>query len=64
MQKKIKDLTKQEIDRICDENWDGHSGCNNCPLNIFNLDMSDFSARCYADVFSELNNEVEVEDDN
>jgi len=32
---KIKDLTKKEIDGICNNQPD--DGCNSCPLNIFGV---------------------------
>ena len=34
MKKKIKDLTEEEIEKICDNNYRKYKTCYNCPLQI------------------------------
>lgn len=56
MKKKIKDLTVEEADKICDK----QTCCNNCPLNIR------FSKHCTTMIYNckeLLEREIEVEEE-
>lgn len=54
MKKKIKDLTDEEIEKICNENHKKYKTCYNCPLKIG-------ENNCFK--FVDLNKKIEVEDE-
>jgi len=54
MKKKIRDLTKEEIEKLCDNYFEKHKNCQSCPLNGIN--------NCLKYLGLNLDQEIEVED--
>ena len=52
MKKKIKELTDEEIEKICDDNYKKYKSCYNCPLQVG-------EHSCFK--FLDLNQEIEIE---
>lgn len=57
--KKIKDMTIEELEKICDQ----HRVCNNCPLDTPNAYYKHCMKNIITDNKEYLEKEIEVEDD-
>lgn len=58
MKKKIRELTDEEMDKICDKNYKKYKTCYDCPLKA-GMD----SNNCLKYLGLDLDQEVEVEED-
>lgn len=54
MLKKLKDLTNEEMEKICDSNYQKYHTCYECPLQIG-------ESNCFK--FLDLDQEIEVKDE-
>ena len=58
MKKKIRDLTDEDMDKICDKNYKKHKTCYDCPLKA-GMDSNNYLKYLGLD----LDQEIEVEDE-